>query len=202
MQTQRSDIQRIELKVEVGAIIPEFVKPHSVKYPRGTFPATPEFFIHDPNESRNYVGYLRGLNKLDLHEEHEEDFPGYKLIIREVLPLKDDHGNTIVYLEERIEAGNGVYVLVDGPAKKKDMHGRFLNYESDLTRYAVFIRQENRCIKVNQGERVFGKVLSVNEENPVKPKFDLKPLKIVDKEAFNSNKNRIIRYEDLKLGVD
>ena len=197
MQNQRLNIQRIKLEVRVGNIIQQAIKPHSVNQPKGSFLATPEFFINDPHGNRNYVGYLRALNPADLPGNYGENFQGYKVIVRDILPLEDDNGNTIIYLEERVEEGNGVYVLVDGhgPSKRRFMHGRFLNYEGDSTRYAVYIRQEETDVKVNQGEYIFGKVLSVNENNLIKPKFDLKPLKIVEKNIFNSEKNRIIRLK-------
>ncbi|MBI2629293.1 hypothetical protein HYW74_04365 [Candidatus Pacearchaeota archaeon] len=211
---RRNSIPRIMIpEIRVGTILSS-ARPNFIAASKGNCPATPGFYITDSASNKNYIGYLRGLNKADMPKDYEEylelgnarnyrelsiaederlklitsRFPFYKLILREILSSSNDRGNITAYLEEMVETNDGVFVKIDN--LMDDVHGRFLNYYQDKWSYTFSVTQEEGDMRVNPGDFVLGIVLDINPEHS---HFDLVPVDLVNAKRYQIEKNRIIR---------
>jgi len=134
------------------------------------------------NDSKTgyYIGYIKGLNHLDLNGENK-----FRLVVRRVIPNEYSKGFVgRVYLEERLEQGDEfLFHAEDLSRDKSKLYGRFLSY--NVFCFRDFKRKE---IKLGSYLRVKSRLV---RESHIDTKVE--PIRFSSIEEFERERNRIFR---------
>lgn len=155
-------------------------------------PKNPTLCIYSQASQRYYAGYIKGLPDDEIDSSINREL---KLVVRKVQEDKHSMGcSGIIYLEERVEVGDLVYIIPQGLAVKPPLrYGRFLSYHAFIF---PEIRKKRKMIEIELNDFLMAEVQFINlNESSLRNHnfFRARPLEKVSQEEYEMNINRIKR---------